>query len=84
MEYTQAMSEIQEREGREADATDRDADTTGEEDYDRVAALLGFHFEDSGVDGYISRERVVVHYPNGYDDTEEEIEDEYEITEIED
>lgn len=81
MESTEIYTDLIEREGREADARDRDADTTGEDDGDRFRNLLGFHFEAAPEAGYVSTERVIVHYPNGYDDADEEIEDEYEVDE---
>lgn len=75
MDSNEILSETQERECREADARDRDADTTGEDD-EKVLSLLGFHFEEAPEAEYVSTERVVVSYPNGYDDTTEEVEDE--------
>jgi hypothetical protein len=84
MESNEVYSEIQERECRESDAQERDADTTGEDDGDKFRTLLGYHYEEANAAEYISRERVVVHAPDGYDDTEEEIEDESEVSGIDD
>ena len=88
MESTEIYTETQGREGREADAQERDRDTSGESG-DRVADLLrrSFGFDahsaifDAICPSTLTASREV---PNGYDDVDEEIEDEYEIDEITD
>lgn len=77
MDITQ--SDIAEREMSEAATVDRQSrDDEGE---DRLATLLGFTLIDAPEAEYVSKERVVVSYPNGYDDVSDEIEDEYEVEE---
>jgi len=70
----ETQSDIAERELSEAATVDRmSRDDEGE---DRLATLLGFTRIEAPEAEYVSKERVVVSYPNGYDDTTEEVEDE--------
>ncbi len=97
MEYTQAMSEIQEREGREAQAQENDEKERKEIDFrplwERDVNYLVCSpnerrkvgddvadFQD-WILGGVSHNVFSREVPNGPDDVDEEVEDEYEITE---
>lgn len=70
----ETYSDIAERELAEAATVDRQSrDDEGE---DRLATLLGFTLIEAPEAEYVSKERVVVSYPNGYADYDEEVEDE--------
>ena len=79
MEPTQ--TDIIERESRyEADLTPGRDEHEPEITFPSLADDLGWHVEEADA-SYVSRERVVVHYPNGYDDVDEVEEDEADVTE---
>lgn len=75
MDSNEIYTEAQEREGREAEAQDRDA--RGDEGSKEID-LMGWQFGFAPEAEYVSKERVIVSYPNGYDDQDAEIEDESE------
>lgn len=71
----ETQSDIAERELSEAATVDRESRNDEGED-DKFRRLLGFSLVEAPEAEYVSKERVVVSYPNGYDDTTEEVEDE--------
>lgn len=73
MDITQ--SDIAERELSEAATVDRESRNDEEED-DKFSRLLGYSLVDAPEAEYVSKERVIVHVPNGYADFDEEVEDE--------
>lgn len=69
------QSDIAERELSEAATVDRES-RDDEDESDKFRRLLGFSLTEAPEAEYVSKERVIVHVPNGYDDTTEEVEDE--------
>lgn len=72
----ETYSDIAERELSEAATVDRESRNDEEEGDDKFQRLLGFTLIEAPEAEYVSKERVVVRYPNGYADYDEEVEDE--------